>query len=243
MCGNLENPRALADLYAAAELTPPSGHSLAQSIFTKWSNMSSRQLGFAIISLILTRFAEFGALGLRSITAQETENAAQIEFFEAKIRPVLVSRCYECHSADSKIVRGGLMLDTRSGSLKGGDSGAAIMPGQPQASLLIQAIRHESTAMPPDSKLSDQVIADFEEWVRNGAVDPRLETKTGKLKPVDWEVAKTHWAFQPVSDPQPPAVARAGGGVGVLAGAGRVQPVRFPRAAGQPGAGFPRTGQ
>jgi len=175
-------------------------------IFTKWSTMSIRQLGFAIISLILAQFAECWVPGFSEVAAQEPTDPAHLEFFETKIRPVLVSSCYECHSADSKIVRGGLMLDSRSGSLKGGDSGAAIVPGQPEASLLIQAIRHESTAMPPDSKLSDQVIADFEEWIRNGAVDPRNETKTGKLKPVDWNAAKAHWAFQPIRNPMPPQV-------------------------------------
>jgi hypothetical protein len=138
------------------------------------------------------------------LMADDPENTSDIEFFEARIRPVLVSSCYECHAADSKIVRGGLQLDSRDASLKGGDSGPAIVPGKPEDSLLIQAIKHESVAMPPESRLPDQVIADFEEWIRRGAPDPREEVKTGKLKPVDWEAAKQHWAFQPISDPTPP---------------------------------------
>lgn len=140
------------------------------------------------------------------VAAQESSSAQQIEFFEARIRPVLAQSCYECHSAESKIVRGGLQLDSRQAGLTGGDSGPAIVPGRPEESLLIEALKHESVEMPPDSKLSDQVIADFEEWIRQGAADPRDEVKTGKLQPVDWEAAQEHWAFQSIGDPQPPAI-------------------------------------
>ena len=96
------------------------------------------------------------------ITAQETpvtedrSDGAGLHFFETKIRPVLVQHCYECHAADSKILRGGLQLDSRDATLKGGDSGPALVAGKPEASLLIQALKHESLAMPPDSKLPDQ---------------------------------------------------------------------------------------
>jgi len=126
------------------------------------------------------------------------------QFFESKIRPVLVEHCYECHAADSKIVRGGLQLDSRAATLKGGDTGPALVAGKPEDSLLIQALKHESLAMPPESKLPDQTIADFEEWIRLGAPDPREQVKAAKLKPVDWEAAKQHWAFQPITDPLPP---------------------------------------
>ena len=165
--------------------------------------MLSRRLPFTCF-LIASLASNLLTSGL---SAEDAKNNSDIEFFEAKIRPVLVASCYECHAADSKIVRGGLQLDSREASLKGGDSGPAILPGKPEDSLLIQALKHESVAMPPDSKLPDQVIADFEEWIRRGAHDPREEVKTGKLKPVDWETAKNHWAFQPISDAGPPTTA------------------------------------
>ena len=136
---------------------------------------------------------------------EEQDESPGLQFFEAKIRPVLVQHCYECHAADSKILRGGLQLDSRDATLKGGDSGPALVAGNPEDSLLIQALKHESLAMPPDSKLPDQTIADFEEWIRLGAPDPREQTIAARLKPVDWDAAKKHWAFQPISDPQSPA--------------------------------------
>src|SRR5262249_55017392 len=73
----------------------------------------------------------------------------QVEFFEKRIRPVLVDQCYQCHSTKSDKVRGGLLLDTRDGLLKGGDSGPAIVPGKPDESLLFKAIRYEDHEMPP----------------------------------------------------------------------------------------------
>jgi len=96
-----------------------------------------------------------------------------VAFFEKRIRPVLVKHCYGCHSRSAKIVKGGLLLDSRAGIRKGGESGPGIVPGKPDESLLIQALRHESFEMPPKGKLPKQVIADFETWVRNGAPDPR----------------------------------------------------------------------
>ena len=139
---------------------------------------------------------------------EDRSDGAGLQFFETKIRPVLVQHCYECHAADSKILRGGLQLDSRDATLKGGDSGPALVAGKPEASLLIQALKHESLAMPPDSKLPDQTIADFEEWIRLGAPDPREQTKAARLKPVDWDAAKKHWAFQPIGDPIPPATSK-----------------------------------
>src|SRR5262245_26045035 len=93
----------------------------------------------------------------RAIQAREG-----IEFFEAKIRPVLVKHCYECHSAKASKVRGGLYLDTRAGVLQGGDSGPAVVPGNPARSLLIKALHHDGdTKMPPKDRLPKQVVADF----------------------------------------------------------------------------------
>jgi cytochrome c553 len=138
-------------------------------------------------------------------TAKPT--AAGLEFFEAKIRPVLVAKCYECHSADSKELKGNLAVDTRNGLLKGGDSGAAVVPGNVKASVLIEAIRREGSEMPPDETLSASVIADFEKWIEMGAPDPR--DGKANVRKIDLVEGRKHWAFQPVGKPTPPKVADA----------------------------------
>ena len=91
-----------------------------------------------------------------------------IDFFEQKIRPVLVERCYACHSteaANKQNLKGALFLDSREALRKGGYSGPAIVPGKPNESLLIAAIRHDTIEMPPKEKLPTNVIADFERWI------------------------------------------------------------------------------
>ena len=120
------------------------------------------------------------------------------EFFEKKIRPVLLQHCGECHSAAKK-TRGGLNLDTREGWAEGGDSGAAIEPGKPEESLLIEAIRYAGDLqMPPKGKLPDSVIRDFEQWVARGAFDPRTgAVTTPRPAGFDLAAARQHWAYQP----------------------------------------------
>jgi hypothetical protein len=128
------------------------------------------------------------------------------EHFEKKIRPVLIEHCYKCH-ADQGKVRGGLRLDSREALRKGGDTGPALVPGKPEQSLLLKALRYGDDAphMPPKSKLPDAVIADFELWIKQGAFDPR-ETKPAVAAPTP-TVARDHWAFQPVKrNLAPPAV-------------------------------------
>lgn len=131
----------------------------------------------------------------------------QLEFFEKRIRPVLVQHCYECHSVDSKILRGGLMVDSRGGLLQGGDTGPAVVPGAPGESLLLAALRHESYEMPPQGKLPAAVIQDFETWIANGAADPRTEVKSAaKSTGMSIEEGRRFWAFQPLGNaavPQP----------------------------------------
>ena len=109
-----------------------------------------------------------------SLTGAEF-TAADLEFFEKKIRPVLAEHCYKCHSADAKKLKGDLMLDHRAGVFKGGDTGPAIVSGKPEQSLLIEAIEYDNVdlEMPPRGKLSDQQIADFTEWVKRGAPWPK----------------------------------------------------------------------
>ncbi len=132
-----------------------------------------------------------------------------VEFFEKKIRPLLVAHCSECHAADAKKLGGGLLLDSRDGVRKGGESGAAIVPGKPNESLLIKAVRYtdDSVKMPPKGKLPAAAIADLEEWIRRGAPDPR--DKPVPLKAADsWEetmrVRARWWSLQPVQDAEVP---------------------------------------
>src|SRR4051794_25865568 len=105
-----------------------------------------------------------------SMTAQETA----LDHFEKKIRPVLASRCYACHSAAANPVQGGLRLDSAAGIGRGGNSGAAIVAGDPDHSLLLRALRHtdKNLKMPPGQPLAPEVVADFERWIREGAPLP-----------------------------------------------------------------------
>src|SRR5258707_15683753 len=149
-----------------------------------------------------------------SSPAAAPSDLAQLDFFEKKIRPVLVESCYECHSADAKKIKGGLLLDTRDGIAKGGDSGPAIVPGNPKKSLLLLTMQHADPdpdmAMPPKKdQLADQVLADFDEWIKMGAPDPR--DGKGLAKAAGWDAAKAkeHWAFKPIANPAVPAPADA----------------------------------
>jgi mono/diheme cytochrome c family protein len=133
---------------------------------------------------------------------------ADLQFFESRVRPVFVERCYKCHSHDADKVKGGLMLDTQEGMLHGGDTGPAIVPGKPDDSLLIDAIRYtdENLQMPPKGdKLSDQQVADLTEWVRRGAPDPRTGVAQGSSL-VYGGVGRQHWSFLPVQNQPVPEV-------------------------------------
>jgi hypothetical protein len=121
---------------------------------------------------------------------------------------VLADNCYKCHSQGAEKIKGGLLLDTRDGVLKGGNTGPAIVPGQPEKSLLLTAVRYQDKdlQMPPsDKKLPEAVIADLEQWVRMGAPDPRMEGATAKATyEADLEKARKHWAYKPVVKPALP---------------------------------------
>ena len=133
--------------------------------------------------------------------AEEELTPEQAEFFEEKIRPVLVEQCRECHAADSKTLRGGLRVDSRDLIRAGGDSGPAIVPGNVAESLLIEAIRYDSFEMPPDGKLSDEIIADFVKWVEMGAPDPRDEAAAVMAETeIDFDAAREFWSFRGPDD-------------------------------------------
>lgn len=154
---------------------------------------------FALVSL-------YGAGSVEGAAALKPE---QLAFFESRIRPVLAERCYQCHSAEAKELKAGLFLDTRAGIRKGGESGAALIPGDSKSSLLLKAIGYESKdlQMPPKSKLSPQQIADFRKWIEMGAPDPRDgEVLIRTADSVDIGAAKNFWAFEPLKEPVPPQV-------------------------------------
>lgn len=153
------------------------------------------------------------AIGSAAALADDVvpSTSEQIEFFEKHVRPILVSRCYECHSTDADEVRGGLRLDSREGWVAGGDSGPAIVPSKPDESLLIAAIRYEddSTAMPPKGKLPAAEIEILTQWVQRGAPDPRVGQVGPARKEIDLEKGRQHWAYQPIRASAVPGVRMA----------------------------------
>jgi len=142
-------------------------------------------------------------------TAVNNQPAAEdIEFFEAEVLPLLKRNCYSCHSHESGKSKGGLVVDSQTGLLTGGESGPALKSGDPTASLLIRAIRGddaEVSQMPPDNKLSDAEIETLVRWVSRGAVDTRQPTQA--IAPMEEIIAqsKSHWSFQPITKPEVPA--------------------------------------
>jgi mono/diheme cytochrome c family protein len=133
--------------------------------------------------------------------------------FQSTIQPIFIEHCYKCHSHKADKIKGGLVLDSLSGLLTGGDSGPAIVPGDPEKSLLIKAVRYtdEDLQMPPKGKkLSDEQIRALTQWVKSGAVWPGSETNKplarGKITAED----RQWWSFQPLKKAQPPQVADQG---------------------------------
>ncbi|MCC6507953.1 MAG: DUF1549 domain-containing protein [Pirellulaceae bacterium] len=135
--------------------------------------------------------------------------AKNLEYFEKQIRPVLVEKCYECHSAATES-SGGLVLDSKPGWQRGGDSGPAIDLKQPDASRLLKAMEYAEPdlKMPPDGRLPADVIQHFKQWIADGAVDPRDVEPVGKAKAsgLSVERAQEHWSYRPVTEPKVPAL-------------------------------------
>jgi mono/diheme cytochrome c family protein len=146
-------------------------------------------------------------LGLAPLSRAETPSAADGDFFEKKVRPVLVEHCFKCHGNGK--TKGGLSLASRQALLKGGASGPAIVPNDAGKSLLVQAIRYDGeTQMPPKGKLPDAVIADLTAWVKRGAVWPDAPNGGDTIRSGDAISAadRAFWAFRPLDDPPPPPV-------------------------------------
>ena len=141
------------------------------------------------------------AMSLPSVASAAVElKSSEVEFFERKVRPILVERCYECHSTTAKKLKGGLHLDTREGWAKGGDSGPSIVPGEVEKSLFIKAARWSDPdlQMPPKNKLPAPEIAVLEEWVKMGAPDPRVASASSLSANAAQASSRTnHWAYQP----------------------------------------------
>ena len=166
----------------------------------------------------MLRFALTAAIVVSSVaTATRAADPAPadakaVEFFETKIRPVLVEQCYKCHSEDAakaNKLKGGLKLDTKAGLLKGGDTGSAMTPGKADASLLLKSLKYDGDVqMPPKGKLPDAVIKDFETWIADGAVDPRTGD-IAKATTIDIEKGKQFWSFQAPKEPPVPGNAKS----------------------------------
>src|SRR5438552_913365 len=153
----------------------------------------------------------YGWVAIHAAAVHAAEEKQQgINFFEKNIRPVLVANCYQCHSASAKELKGELRLDTREGLRKGGESGAVVVPGKPEESPIIKALRHEEgLEMPPNNKLPDGVVANFAKWIEMGAPDPRkpnVSTVGGKINVTE---ARKHWSFTPPQLVAPAAVKNA----------------------------------
>ncbi len=160
--------------------------------------------------------ASWGRLGIAGLVLGSVsvvaEPGAEVQwaagqFFQQQVLPILENRCFECHSHQAPSAKGGLYLDSRSGWEQGGNAGSAIVPGDPDASLLIQAVRSvdEDFQMPPKGeRLTAAQVAVLEKWVRLGAYDPRVR----KGPEDETDARSSHWAFQPVVTPELPEVAR-----------------------------------
>ena len=154
---------------------------------------------FGVALLVVVSVYELSSAQDNPKTNGKAVSANGIAFFEKQVASILKRRCYECHSHESGKAKGGLVLDSRRGWEKGGSEGAAIVPGKPGESLLMEAVRYESYEMPPDKKLPASEIALLEKWIAMGAPDPR-KSKAAKIDP------EQLWALQPIPQPDIPTV-------------------------------------
>jgi len=167
-------------------------------------------LALAFVSWVIGRSGELRGDEPAATELGSMPTLAEIEHFEKRIRPLLHRRCFSCHSEEATIVQGSLRVDSRSLLLSGGDSGPAVVPGEPEESLLIEAIRYGGGGydMPPEGKLPEAEIELLTQWVRQGAPFP-----VGDVAPlaadhaIDFDAGRRHWAFQPLARPELPPTA------------------------------------
>lgn len=159
---------------------------------------------------LITLFTGAGVLSGVAANAANDPTPEDLAFFESEIRPLLIENCYECHSVGAERVRGGFLLDSQPGMLRGGDSGQVIVPYAAEESRLVNMVRHhpDFEAMPPKTKLSELQIASLITWIDRGAPDPRTAEPEHHGLESDFDLAarKEWWSLQPVTDPAPPAV-------------------------------------
>ncbi|MEI6235868.1 MAG: PSD1 and planctomycete cytochrome C domain-containing protein [Planctomycetota bacterium] len=158
------------------------------------------------IAILISAFAA-------PIFAADIDPAA-LKFFEEKIRPILADNCYSCHSVSAKKLKGKLYLDSREGVARGGENGQVVVPGDPDKSHLIQAVRYKlkDQEMPPDGPLKPDEVAALEQWVKMGCPDPRtsdVKLPTINARVIDIDAGKKFWSFQPLKKVEPPKVANA----------------------------------
>lgn len=181
--------------------SPPSMAALYRAQFLQ----TLRKLAFSCAFTLLNLTPEAGA---KSDFSRE-----DLDFFEKEVRPVLEERCLECHSASAKKLKGGLSLETRDALLRGGESGQAAIPGNPETSRMIAAVRRHDAElqMPPKKPLSSSEVESLVEWVRRGLPDPRAGTPAAAKSPagtqgMTLEEGRAFWSFKPLTAPAPPAV-------------------------------------
>ncbi len=181
------------------------------------AEMASRPGGIPRLMIVAGIAVGLGFAGPgvgRAFSGEPGSSVAALDFYESKVRPILVEHCYPCHSTRAKKVKGGLRLDDSSAMRKGGDSGPAVVPGDLDASVLVKAVRYEDELlrMPPKHKLGREQVATLERWVKDGAAATApVSAATAKVPPgLDFEGARRHWAYQPIREPAIPSVRRAG---------------------------------
>lgn len=175
-----------------------------------YSSCLAQRFAMRVILAIIFSLVLLSDLRAESATAT---TAAGADFFERRVRPILVRHCYECHSEDAQTREGGLLLDRESGWLQGGDSGKAVVPGDQDASLLLKAVAWTDPdfQMPPDQKLEQAEIEVLQRWIQTGAPGPKTDlgaTEFSRLGNQDFlfQQAEQHWAFQPLHRREPPEV-------------------------------------
>ncbi len=182
---SVEPPRRKAG-WSVGENIPPA---LSRSLFRAYLRPMNRARALLLPILLAT------------VANAARPTPQQVEFFEKRIRPVLAERCYECHSATTK-TKGGLALDSREATLKGGDTGPALVAGNPDKSLLIEAVRYTNhdLQMPPKKRLADSEVKALEEWVKMGAPDPREASPVAKRgRVIDIAEGRKFWSFTPLA--------------------------------------------
>lgn len=161
-----------------------------------------------MILRVLLLLVSLFSCGTLCVAEEPSPSDEDVQYFERKIRPILVNRCYACHSIDAKVLHGGFRLDTASLIHKGGDSGRAIVSGHPEESLLIDTIQYDSDIqMPPKGKLPDAEIKELTHWVKRGAHFPEsLDVPEKKSRVINFVEGAQFWSFQPLREQSLPVV-------------------------------------